>query len=107
MRAIWLFVCIPMMCGGCALMRGLSPEPPPAASMPPPSVQVAVSEPIDCPISKTPVPEEARAANAADASTEELNLEAAFVQLADRFTAVLNCHIKHNEDAKRDREGSD
>lgn len=70
-------------------------------------MQVAVSEPIKCPISKTPVPEEARAANAADATTEELNLESAFTQLADRFTALLNCYIKHNEDAKRDREGSD
>ena len=62
---------------------------------------MVVIERIDCQVPAAPEIAPARAANASDATTEEVALAGDAAQLAERLRALWACVTKHNERATK------
>ncbi len=81
------------------------PTTKPLPPSPAPMQREVVIEPLRCEntVPEAPIPEPPRAANAADAITEENGLRAWGSQLAARLEALWRCVKRHDERAEKTR----
>lgn len=101
MRAIWLPVCLTLMCSACEL-NPTKPQAPPSTQ--PIKREVRIEE-LRCDhVPAAPVPAQARATDASAAAIEEHALTTVVRELATRLGALWTCIQEHNARATPTKE---